>query len=180
MKPQARLSIIVAAAMNNVIGYDGDMPWRLASDMAHFKRITAGKPVLMGRKTWQSLFVQPLPGRANLVLSRDVDLAAKGAVVFNDLAAMIAKGKELAGVDGEAIIIGGGVLYEATLPLCDRVYLTRVHASPAGDTFFPELNQNKWRLLQQQPYPVSDKDDHAFVTQVFDRAFPVKVDPVLR
>jgi dihydrofolate reductase len=169
MKPQVRLSIIVAAATNNVIGKDGDMPWRLSSDMAHFKRITAGKPVLMGRKTWQSLFVQPLPGRENLVLSRDIVFEAKGAVVFSDLEAMINKGKELTGVDGEAVIIGGGVLYEAALPLCDRVYLTRVNASPEGDTFFPELEQKQWRLVQQQPYPAGDKDDHAFVTQIFDR-----------
>ncbi|MCF6293010.1 MAG: dihydrofolate reductase [Robiginitomaculum sp.] len=169
MKTQAKLSIIVAAGLNNVIGKDGDMPWRLSADMVHFKRITAGKPVLMGRKTWQSLFVQPLPGRENLVLSRDVNLPAKGAEVFNDMDAMIAKGKALAGVDGEVMVIGGGVLYEAVLPLCDRVYFTRVNASPDGDTYFPELDPKKWRLVQQQPYPSGDKDDHAFVTQVFEK-----------
>ncbi|MBL4618259.1 MAG: dihydrofolate reductase [Robiginitomaculum sp.] len=165
----ARLSIIVAVAINNVIGKDGDMPWRLTSDMAHFKRITAGKPVLMGRKTWQSLFVQPLPGRENLVLSRDSGFAVKGAMVFNDLTAMIAKGKELAGANGEVIIIGGGVLYEAALPLSDRVYLTRVSANPDGDTYFPELDAKTWQLVKQQPYPADDKNDHAFVIQVFDR-----------
>ncbi|PHR59268.1 MAG: dihydrofolate reductase [Robiginitomaculum sp.] len=159
--------MIVAAGQNNVIGQNGVMPWRLRSDLAHFKRVTSGKPVLMGRKTWASLFVQPLPGRDNLVLSRNADFAAKGAKVFRDLNAMIAHAR---GLDTkEAIIIGGETLYRAALPLCDRVYLTKVDASPDGDTFFPELAETEWRLVSQQPYPATDKDDHAFVCQVFER-----------
>jgi dihydrofolate reductase len=167
MKSQAKLSIIVAAAENGIIGHDGDMPWRLASDMAHFKATTKGKPVLMGRKTWESLFVQPLPGRANLVLSRSADYVADGAEVFTGLEAMIARGRELA--DEEAMIIGGESLYRAALPLCDRVYLTKVAASPEGDTGFAALDPARWRLLSQQPFPASEKDDFAFVTQVYER-----------
>jgi len=167
MKSQTRLSMIVAAARNDVIGQNGDMPWRLASDMAHFKRITAGKPVLMGRKTWESLFVQPLPGRDNLVLSRNANYSAAGALVFTDLQAMIERGLALA--DDEAIIIGGETLYRASLPFCDRVYLSRVDAAPDGDTFFPKLDEEVWSLMQENSYPASDKDDHAFVTQVFER-----------
>ncbi len=169
MDGQSRLSILVAAAENDVIGKDGQMPWHLPSDLAHFKRISLGKPVLMGRKTWESLFVQPLPGRPNLVLSRNAAYQADGAEVFTDLDEMIARGRALAGAGGEAIIIGGETLYRAALAKCDRVYMSRVAAWPDGDTFFPKLDDAKWRLCAQQPYPITDKDDHAFVTQMFER-----------
>lgn len=159
--------MIVAAAQNNVIGKEGQMPWRLASDMAHFKRITSGKPVLMGRKTWQSLFVQPLPGRDNLVLSRDENYRAKGAIVFHDLPTMIAKAKQL--TTDEAIIIGGEALYRATLSMCERLYVSRVACNPKGDRFFPELDPDIWRLVRQMPNLAGSKDDFAFVTQVFER-----------
>ncbi len=167
MKSKAKLSMIVAVARNGVIGKDGDMPWRLASDMAHFKRVTSTKPVLMGRKTWESLFVRPLPGRDNLVLSRNAKYDAPGALVFSDMSKMIEHAKSLN--SDEAIIIGGEALYRAALPFCDRIYLSRVDAAPQGDTFFPELDEKTWALMQENSYPASDRDDHAFVTQVFER-----------
>ncbi|MBL4595594.1 MAG: dihydrofolate reductase [Robiginitomaculum sp.] len=169
MSNKVKLSLIVAAAENHVIGLGGDIPWRLGSDLAYFKRVTLGKPVLMGRKTWESLPVKPLPGRPNLVLSRNPGFVAQGAIMFDTLAEMIEHGRLLAANVGEAMIIGGETIYRKALPMCDRVYLTRVQANPDGDTFFPKLDKSEWRLREQQPFMASERDDFAFVTQVFER-----------
>jgi len=120
-----RLSLIVAKSRNNVIGIDGDLPWRLSSDLKFFKETTLGKPVLMGRVTWESLPF-PLPGRPNLVLTRNPEFMAPKAEVFTDINAMIGRGYELAGehnVD-EVMLIGGAKLYARLLGFCDRLYIT--------------------------------------------------------
>ena len=133
MSTNPKLCAIVSMDRNNVIGRDGDLPWRLPSDLKHFKNVTLGKPCLMGRKTWESLPF-PLPGRPNLVLTRNKTYAAKGALVFSDLNAMIGEGYELAGASGgdEIMLIGGAQLYKILLPLCDRLYVTRVDAEVDG------------------------------------------------
>ncbi len=130
-----KLTLVVAVAKNGVIGRDGALPWRLSSDMKRFKAATMGKPVLMGRKTWDSLPRKPLPGRQNLILTRDADFKADGAWVYTDLAAMLAAARamsEAAGVE-EACVIGGAQLYNAVLPQADRIILTEVNLEPEGD-----------------------------------------------
>ena len=125
---------------NNVIGREGDLPWRLPSDLQYFKRVTLGKPCLMGRKTWESLPF-PLPGRPNLVLTRNKAYAAKGATVYSDLNEMVGEGYTLAGASGvdEVMLIGGAQLYKILLPYCDRLYVTRVEAEVEGDAVFPAI-----------------------------------------
>ncbi len=170
-KEEIRLSLIVARAHDGVIGHRGKMPWHLPSELAHFKRSTLGKPVLMGRKTWDSLFVQPLPGRENLVLSRDVNFLAPGAHVFDDFGTMLKEGKALAqkSETDEMVIIGGAMLYELALPIADRVYLTEVDATVKGDAWFADLPANEWALHTSAPKVKKPDDEYAYTTKIYDR-----------
>jgi len=165
-----KLCAVVAMDRNRVIGRDGDLPWRLPSDLKHFKRVTLGKPCLMGRKTWESLPF-PLPGRPNLVLTRNQNYGAKGAEVFTDTNDMIGKGFELAGAAGaiEVMLIGGAQLYAKLLPLCDRLYVTQVDAEVPGDAVFPEIKSDIWRPISEEGPIQGPKDDFAFHVAVFDR-----------
>ena len=135
------ISLVAAVADNGVIGADGGMPWHLPADLKHFKQLTLGKPVLMGRLTWESIG-KPLPDRLNLVLTRDADWEADGAqrVASLDEALRVA---QRAG-DDELMVIGGAEVYRQALPRARRIYLTRVHAEPWGDTLFPELEPGEW------------------------------------
>ncbi|MEJ5081963.1 MULTISPECIES: dihydrofolate reductase [unclassified Ochrobactrum] len=160
-KSKAVLSIVVAASENNVIGRDNDMPWKLSTDLKRFKAITLGKPVIMGRKTWESIG-RPLPGRPNLIVTRDVAFKADGATIVSSLDAAIELGRELAaelGVD-EVCIIGGGKIYAQALPFADRVHLTRVLATIDGDTFFPEIDSEIWQEVSSEEVPAGEKDSH--------------------
>lgn len=136
------ITLVVAAATNGVIGRDGGMPWHLPADLAHFKRVTLGKPVLMGRRTHESIG-GPLPGRLNLVLSKDRGYQAEGCRIVGSLAeaAAVAAREEAA----ELMVIGGGGVYAEALPLADRILLTRVHVAPEGDTYFPALEPDEWQ-----------------------------------
>ncbi|RZJ38299.1 MAG: dihydrofolate reductase, partial [Brevundimonas sp.] len=129
------LALVVARGSNGVIGQDGDLPWRLRSDLQRFKAITIGKPCLMGRKTWESLPLRPLPGRLNIVLSRDLSFEAKGAVVVTNLDEALEMAREQAGDDGaaEVCVIGGTALFATALPRAKRLYITEVDAAPEGD-----------------------------------------------
>ena len=170
MSTNPKLCAVVAMDRNRVIGRDGDLPWRLPSDLKHFKRVTLGKPCLMGRKTWESLPFA-LPGRPNLVLTRNADYVAKGADVFTDMNAMIGRGYELAGASGadEVMLIGGAQLYATLLPRCDRLYVTRVEAEVDGDAVFPEIKSQNWRLVSTDGPIQGPKDEFAFKIAVFDR-----------
>jgi len=151
------LSLIVAVAENGVIGVRGALPWRLPDELAHFKRTTLGKPVLMGRHTYVSIG-RPLPGRANIVLSRDPGFSTHGAMVARDL-------DEALGMHAaapEQIVIGGAALYAEALPRAERIYLTRVHARPAGDVFFPELASGEWGESLVAEHPADARHAHAF------------------
>jgi dihydrofolate reductase len=166
-----KLTLVVAVAKNGVIGRDGVLPWKLKSDMARFKAITMGKPVLMGRKTWDSLFVRPLPGRRNLVLTRDGSFRPKDAWAFTKLDAFLAAGRAMAeemGVD-EACVIGGSLLYAETLPLADRVRLTEVALEPEGDARFPALDPALWRETSCDAVQAGPGDDSDYVVRVLDR-----------
>lgn len=165
-----RLALIVARAKGGVIGREGAMPWRQSTDLKHFKAATLGKPVMMGRKTWASLG-RALPGRANLVLTRNVGFQAAGAQVFTDFNAMLARGRAIAAADGveEAMIIGGGELYALTLPLADRLYITEIDADLAGDARFPAFDETAWRETAARPVPAGPKDEHPAVIRVLER-----------
>lgn len=153
------VSLIVAATRNQVIGLDNQMPWHLSADLRYFKQRTLGKPIIMGRKTWESLG-RPLPGRLNIVISRQADVELAGAEVFADLEAAILRGQEWAtqqGVD-EVMVIGGGQLYQQALTLAQRVYLTRIDLELEGDTFFPVLDAQQWRQTDAQAHPAQNQE----------------------
>jgi dihydrofolate reductase len=160
------LSIFIAIAENGVIGRDNAMPWRLSSDLAYLKRMTMGKPIIMGRKTWESFPKRPLPGRPNLVVTRDRDYDAPGAEVFASVDAAVMRAEALAremGVD-EAMVLGGAQIYEALISRADRIYLTEVHASPEGDTRF-QFDRSGWREVSRERHRAGEKDsaDYSFV-----------------
>ncbi|MGE3142730.1 MAG: dihydrofolate reductase [Hyphomonadaceae bacterium] len=163
----AKITLIVARAANGVIGAGGAIPWRLASDLKQFKAATLGKPVLMGRKTWDSLPKRPLPGRPNLVWTRDGGFRPPGAWAYSDLAALIAAGRAMA--QGEVCIIGGGALYRAAMPLADRLRVTEVALEPAGDVFFPPPDAAVWRRLSREAFAAGPGDDADFTVSVFER-----------
>lgn len=165
-----KLAIVVAVAKNGVIGRDGDLPWRIPSDLKRFKQVTLGKPVVMGRKTWDSLPRKPLPGRANFVISRSLSAAA-GASVFADVDACLAEARGAAieaGVD-EVCLIGGAQLYANLLPRVDRIYLTEVDLEPEGDAGFPALSPDDWREVSAETVKPADGDDAGFTLRVLDR-----------
>lgn len=145
MKKTLPLSLIAAHAENGVIGIDNRMPWHLPGDFRYFKATTLGKPIIMGRKTWDSLG-RPLPGRLNLVVSRQAGLVLDGAEVYPTLQAALARAEVWAKAQGvdEVMLIGGAQLYALGLPFADRLYLTRVEASPEGDAFFPPFDRTAW------------------------------------
>lgn len=153
------LALIAALADNRVIGIDNRLPWHLPADLKHFKAVTLGKPIIMGRKTWDSLG-RPLPGRLNLVVSRQPDLVLEGAEVLPSLDAAIARADQWARAQGvdELMLIGGAELYAQGLPLAQRLYLTRVHLSPEGDAWFPVFAESDWQLVSSE---VHDADGAA-------------------
>jgi dihydrofolate reductase len=165
-----RVSIIAAVADNGVIGRDNALPWRLPSDMKRFRAITMGKPVVMGRKTLQSIG-RPLPGRTNIVVSRGVEPPAPGVVMAANLADALAEARLRAAGDGvdEVFVIGGAALYREALPLADRLYITEVKAAPAGDATFPPIDRRRWkeRAREAPGRAAGDSEDSAFV--VYDR-----------
>lgn len=153
------VSLIVAATRNQVIGLDNQMPWNLPADLRYFKQRTLGKPIIMGRKTWESLG-RPLPGRLNIVITRQADIALEGAEVFADLDAAIERGQEWAAQQGvdEVMVIGGGQLYQQALTLAQRVYLTRIELELDGDTYFPVLDAQLWQKTDAQTHPAQEQE----------------------
>src|SRR5690606_25494768 len=162
--PLPQIALVVARARNGVIGRDGGLPWRLRSDLQRFKAVTMGKPCIMGRRTWDSLPLKPLPGRLNLVLTRDGSVEAKGAVVVHTWPEALAMAREQAAEDGvdEVCVIGGTALFAMALPKANRIYLTEVEAEPAGDAGFPDLDEAAWREVSSERFEPGEKDDHPF------------------
>jgi dihydrofolate reductase len=161
----------VARARNGVIGKDGGLPWRLPGDLAFFKKTTMGKPVIMGRKTWDSLPVKPLPGRLNIVLSRDGSFEPHGAVVCDNFSSAVQIAREQAADDGadEVCVIGGAALFEAALPKAKRLYLTEVEAEVEGDAFFPAFDEADWREVRREHHPADEKNQYAFTIRELEK-----------
>ena len=158
------VSLVVAAAKNNVIGRDGELPWHLPDDLRHFKRLTTGKPIIMGRRTFESIG-RPLPDRHNIVMTRDPDYAAAGC----DVVTSVSDALKLAGDDSEVMVIGGGQVYLDFLHRADRIYMTRVQAEIDGDTYFPEIDPNEWQLVSSEHHDADEKNAYAFEMMVFER-----------
>jgi dihydrofolate reductase len=160
------LSIVVAAAENDVIGDRNTLPWRLPDDLKRFKAITIGKPVLMGRKTFESIG-KPLVGRTNIVLTRDTDLRLDGCVTVSSVDdALLA-----AGPAPELMVIGGAELYRQVLARTDVIYLTRVHAEIEGDTRFPEVVWDDWMELESEYHAADERHAHAFTFLKLSRSY---------
>lgn len=167
---EPKLTLVVAVAKNGVIGRDGDLPWRLSSDLKRFKAVTMGKPVLMGRKTWESLPKRPLVGRPNLVLSRDANFRAEGGWSFTDLNAMVAAGRAMAKESGveDACVIGGAQIFDVLMPQADRIVLTEVNLEPPGDTHL-HFDLSQWREISREHVGRGEKDDADFTVRVLER-----------
>ena len=158
------LSIIVAVAENGVIGNQNSLIWHISEDLRNFKRTTQGHPVIMGRKTFESLG-RPLPNRTNVVITRQADFVAEGCTIVHALEDAIA----LFGEDEEVFVIGGAQIYREALPLADRFYLTRVMHAYEGDTRFPEWDPAAWRLISSEAFPSGEKYPHPFAFEVYER-----------
>lgn len=165
------ICLIVARGRNGVIGRAGDMPWRLSSDLKHFKALTTGKPIIMGRKTWDSLPRRPLPGRLNIVVTRQADFIAEGGQVARDLDTAFDLATAQARIDSvdEVFVIGGAQIYAAALARANRLYLTEVEADPAGDAVFPALVARQWSEVSRRVCEAGPGDDHGFVCRVLER-----------
>ena len=162
----ARLSLVAAVADNGVIGAAGKMPWRLSSDLKRFKALTLGKPVIMGRKTYESIG-KALAGRRTIVVTRRRDFAARGVEVAPNVEAALALARDNA--PGEIMVLGGGEIYAATIDRADRLYITHVAASPEGDVRFPPIDAAKWQGGPAETLPAGEKDSAATRFMVYDR-----------
>lgn len=164
------VSLIVAKADNDVIGLDGGLPWRLSSDLKHFRRITFGKPVIMGRKTFESIG-KPLVGRDNIVVTRDRSFFAEGVIPVGSVEQAIRRGHDVARermVD-EIMVIGGAEIYQAVMAKAERIYVTEVHARPEGDAVFPKIDPADWRETLRRRHEAGPRDDHDFSLVVLER-----------
>ncbi|MBN9233573.1 MULTISPECIES: dihydrofolate reductase [Phyllobacteriaceae] len=166
------VSIHVAIAENGVIGREGGLPWRLSTDLKRFKADTLGKPIVMGRKTWDSFPRRPLPDRLNILVTRDAALRADGAEVAHSLEDALTlariRGRCMAGVD-EICVIGGAQIYAQALPLADRLHVTHVLAAIDGDAYFPVIDPQVWRAVSSLDVPAGEKDSHPTRHVVYER-----------
>ena len=163
--------LVAAVAENGVIGRAGGLPWRLKSDLQHFRALTTGKPVVMGRRTWASL-ARPLPNRTNIVVTRDPAFAARGAVVVASLAAAleVARGDALRRKADAIMVIGGGDIYAQAMPLATRLEITRVHARPDGEAVFPAFDAAVWRETARRECPPGPGDEASYTYLTYTRA----------
>ncbi len=160
------ISLIAAMAHHRVIGKNNQLPWHLPADLKHFKAITTGKPIIMGRKTYESMD-KPLPGRINVVITRQAGWTAEGTVVAKDLDDALKKAAETN--CKEIFIIGGGEIFKLAMAIADKIYLTRVHTTIDGDAFFPAVDENKWQLTSNQDFAADDKHKFAYSFQTWNK-----------
>jgi dihydrofolate reductase len=154
------ITLVVAVAENGVIGRGGGLPWHISADLKTFRRVTMGKPVIMGRRTFQSL-KKPLDGRDNIVVTRDSDFNAEGAIVAPSFEAALAKAEQCARARGvhEVMVIGGADIFAASLPIAGRIYKTEVQGRPEGDTFMPTVDWTRWQEISREALPRGQRDD---------------------
>lgn len=160
------LSHIVAASENNVIGSHNELPWKLPNDFKYFKNKTWGMPVIMGRKSYESL-KNALPGRINIVVTKKKNWNPGDAIIANDIDEAIEKAKESDAK--EIFIIGGGEIFKQSMDKISRIYITRVHATVEGDTFYPEINSSEWHIVDSQPFPADEKHNYAYTFEVWEK-----------
>lgn len=150
------LSIVVAVSENNVIGHANDLPWKLSGDLKRVKALTMGHHLIMGRKTYESIG-RPLPGRTTVIITRQKNYAPDGCVVVHNLFDAI----RFCWADSESFVFGGGEIFKAALPHCEKIYLTRIHSQIEGTVFFPELNLKEWEIQSEQYFPADEKNEFA-------------------
>lgn len=158
------ISIIAAIAKHNVLGMNNRLPWHLPADLAYFKQLTVGKPVVMGRKTFESIG-KPLPNRQNFVITRQKNYTSTGVFIYSSLESVLAALKDAP----EIMIIGGADIYRQAIPLANRMYLTFVDCECEGDTFFPVWDEQAWRLLSEETCLPDEKNQYAFTRRIFER-----------
>lgn len=165
-----KIAMIAGVAENGVIGSDQTIPWRVPSDMAFFKRTTMGKPIVMGRKQFETVG-KPLPGRTNIVITRQAGYQPEGTLVFNDIDAALAQAHAVAEADGvdEIMIIGGGELYAQLIGRADRLYITHIDLAPAGDVRFPAIAPEQWVVVDLPEVAPSPKDEASYRVKVYER-----------
>lgn len=165
-----RIALIWAMSENRVIGRDNQLPWYLPNDLQYFKRVTSGKPVIMGRKTYDSIG-KPLPNRTNIIITRDPNYQAEGCQVVHSLddAISLAQAQVAAGGGDEVIVMGGAEIYAQALPLADRLYVTLVHAHVAGDAEFPAIDFDAWREIARQDYSAEGPNPYDYSFVVYER-----------
>jgi len=166
-----RTALIVAMSRNRVIGRNNALPWYLPEDLRYFKQVTYGKPIIMGRKTQESIG-RPLPGRQNLVVTRDPDWHREGVTVVHSLDEALTQAEAQAFIDGveERVVIGGSQIYAEALPLANRLYMTEVHAEVEGDTFFPEVDWDQWHEVSREDLPATENNPFPYSLVTYDRA----------
>lgn len=164
------IAMIAGVARNGVIGADGTIPWKIPSDMAYFKRMTMGKPIVMGRKQYESVG-RPLPGRTNIVVTRQPGYVREGIEVFATLEAGLDRGRQVAARDGapEVMVIGGGEIYAQALDRVARLYISHIALDPRGDVVFPAIDPEIWRVVDEPEVVPSDRDTAAFRIRVYER-----------
>jgi dihydrofolate reductase len=163
---QREIALVVAASTNNVIGKDNSLVWHLPNDMKFFKNVTWGFPVVMGRKTFQELN-KPLKGRVNIVITRQADWSVEEVITAGSLDGAISKATETNAK--KIFVIGGGEIYHQAIAIADTIYITRVHGEFEGDAFFPEIDENEWKLVSNEDFPVDEKHAYAYSFQVWKR-----------
>ena len=161
-----RISLIAAASENNVIGHKNSLPWHLPDDFKFFKEKTDGHPVITGRKNFESMG-RPLPSRRNIVITRQPNYTAEGCDVVSSLEEALELAKE--NEDEEIFIIGGGQIYNISMEVANRIYLTRIHAEIEGDVFFPEIDEDVWGVTDQVEHPKDEKHEHSFTILTYDK-----------
>lgn len=160
------ISLVVAASENNAIGKNGQLLWHLPNDLKFFKNTTWGFPVIMGRKTFESVN-KPLPGRTNIVITSKPDWEAKGVITVRSLEESIQKAGETN--SKQAFIIGGGEIYKQSMDIADKIYITRVHANLEGDTFFPTIDKSKWQLIEDEIFEIDEKHAYSYSFQIWEK-----------
>ncbi|VAW88936.1 Dihydrofolate reductase [hydrothermal vent metagenome] len=160
----AILSLIAAMASNRVIGINNTLPWHLPADFKHFKAVTMGKPILMGRKTYESIG-RPLPGRKNIIITHNTSYSAQGCIVVNSIDEALAQTKD----DAEVMVIGGASFYQQTLPIAQRIYLTIIHHEFEGDTHFIELDNTTWKEIDRLDYEPDEKNSYPYSFLTLER-----------